>query len=226
MVKIKLGHRTYKMSKRMTIEQWKALQPLDFDNPVSWAKIMSIGFKQPVSKFINVHEDSNLLGAGLILNEVNKRRETQLVDFTQFSIGEFIDLDIYIVQGWEKNLDVIIEHLCPKPLKYIDEALWAIEQYSKFRTSIYRQYRVLFGIDEQGVQEREEEEYNPNKVAKGWYSVLVDLADDDLLKLDPITEQPLKKALNFMALRKERIMAENAKQLQQKRQHDLQRNRR
>ena len=63
-------------------------------------------------------------------------------------------------------------------------------------------------------------------VARSWYKVIVALAQDNILRIDEVTEQPLKKVLNFMALQKEKVMEENQKQLQQKRQHDLQRNHR
>jgi len=85
----------------------------------------------------------------------------------------------------------------------------------------------LFGINQKtGKQEDvDPEEYDANKIAKGWYKVLVDLADNDIMKLDQVTEQPLYKALTFMSLRKERMLEEQQRQLKQKRQHELSRNR-
>ena len=64
------------------------------------------------------------------------------------------------------------------------------------------------------------------QVARSWYKVIVGLAGEDILKIDEVTEQPLTKALNFMALQKEKVMEENERQLQKQRQYDLQRNRR
>ena len=157
---------------------------------------------------------------------MSKRKPSKHVDFTKISIGEFVDLDIWMIKGSEKHIDEILETISIEPIKYIDEALWMIDQYANFRISTYRSYGALFGINDKGVQEDvAEEDYDANKIAKGWYKVLVDLADNDLLKLDPVTEQPLYKALTFMSLRKERALEEQQRQLNQRRQHDLSRNR-
>lgn len=226
MIKVKLNYRTYKIPERFTIDQWKEIIKLDMEDPQSWPKILSIGLDQRVSKFMNCDEDSLILGASLIISEMGKRRVGKHIDFTKISIGQFVDLDIWMVMGTEKNLDDILDTLSVEPLEYIDEALWIIDQYANFRISTYRSYAGLFGINEKGEQEDvDPSEWDPQKIAKGWYKVLVDLADNDLLKLDPITEQPLYKALTFMSLRKERMMEEQQRQLNQRRQHELSRNR-
>lgn len=215
------------MPKRFTITQWKEVLALDLEDNKNWAKIMSIGFNKPYYKFHNVDEDSLLLGASLVINAMGQRKECKMKDLTNLTIGEFVDLDIYLLMGPEKNIDTILDLILVKETKWADEALWAVDQYANFRISTYRQYSGLFDLNKNGVQEdMDPEDWDPQKVAKGWYRVLVDLADDRLLDLDKITEQPLKKALNFMALRKEKALEERERQLKQKRQNDLQRNRR
>ena len=227
MIKIKLNKRTYKMPERFTILQWQEILKLDIEDSRSWPKIMSIAFNQPYYKFHDVAEESLILGSSLVINAMTQRKECKMRDLTTLTLGEFVDLDIWMVMGIEKNLKSILELISVHRVEYVDEALFLIDQYANFRVSTYRQYSGLFGLNNVGEQEEEDlENWNPQHVAKGWYRVLVDLADDDLLKLDAITEQPLKKAFNFMALRKEKILEDNFKQLQQKRQHDLQRNRR
>lgn len=98
-----------------------------------------------------------------------------------------------------------------------------MDQYQQFRIHTYRQYAGLFGLNEPRDDDDDLETVDAKKVAKGWYRIIVDLAANDVLNIDAITEQPLKKILNFMALKKEKQMEENFKQLQQKRQHDLSR---
>lgn len=226
-VKLKLNGRTYKMPKRFTIDQWQQVLQLDLEDNKNWAKIMSIAFNKPHAMFDNVDEKSLVLGVSLIINAMSQRKECKLKDLTQLTIGEFIDLDIYLLMGPEKNIDTILDLILVKRTKWADEALWAVDQLANFRMSTYRQYSGLFDLDKNGEQAvADDNNWDPQAVAKGWYKVIVDLADDKLLDLDPVTEQPLKKALNFMALRKERLLEENFKQLQNKRQHDLQRNRR
>jgi len=215
------------MPERFTILQWQEILKLDIEDSKSWPKIMSIAFGQPYYKFHDVAEESLILGTSLIINTMTQRKECKIRDLTTLTLGEFVDLDIYMVMGIEKNLKPILDLISVHEVTYIDEALFLVDQYANFRISTYRQYSGLFGLNNKGEQDEEDlENWNPQQVAKGWYKVLVDLADDDLLKLDAVTEQPLKKAFNFMALRKEKILEDNFKQLQQKRQHDLQRNRR
>lgn len=228
MIKLKINNRRYKLKSRFTIEDWQETIKLDMEDPKSWPKILSIGFNQPYWKFHNVEEDSLILGSSLVLNHMGGRRECKMRDLTTLKLGEFIDLDICMIMGAEKHIHAILDIISVKPIKYIDEALWLVDQFANFRISTYRSYAGLFGLNKNGESEDEEdlEGWDPQKVAKGWYRVLVDLTDDDLLKLDEVTEQPLKKAFNFMALRKEKVLEENFKQLQQKRQYDLQRNRR
>lgn len=226
MIKLKLNHRTYKLPNRYTIDQWKAVVRLDMEDPRSWPKILAIALDQRVAKFMKVDEDSLILGASLIINEMSKRKVGKHIDFTQISIGKFVDLDIWLVSGTEKHIDEILDTLCEEPIKYIDEALWLVDQYSNFRISTYRSYAGLFGLNDRMEQEDvDPEEWEPQKIAKGWYKVLVDLADNKILDLDQITDQPLYKALTFMSLRKERALEEQQRQLKQKRQHELSRNR-
>lgn len=226
MIKFKHKHRTFRMRKRFTIEHWLELNQLDRTNPQMWPKIMSVGFNRPFYKFMDISEDSLVVGVSLVLHQVSAQRECKLVDFTKLTFGEFLDLDVYLVLGMEKHMDAILDLICVKKPKYIDEALWAITQYAHFRISTYRQYSGLFGLNDKGEQDDvDDESFNPQLIAKNWYKVIVNLAQNDITKLDEVTDQPLKKALNFMSLQKEQILEENMKQLQIKRNHDLQRNR-
>jgi hypothetical protein len=61
-------------------------------------------------------------------------------------------------------------------------------------------------------------------IARGWYAVMVRLAQGDILRLDPVAEQPLKKALNMLAYQKQVDMEEAARQQEISRKYDLQRN--
>jgi hypothetical protein len=61
-------------------------------------------------------------------------------------------------------------------------------------------------------------------IARGWYAVLVKLAGGDILKLEAVEDQPLKKALNMLAYQKQVEREERARELEIKRKYDLQRN--
>ena len=98
-----------------------------------------------------------------------------------------------------------------------------IEKLSEWRTYIYKQYAKLFGLDGQSESD-ESEKPEPMAIARGWYRIIVDLANNDVLKIDEVTEKPLKQILNFMALQKEKALEEQQRILKQQRQYDLQRN--
>ena len=227
MIKLKLNHRTYKLPKRYTVSQWKEVVRMDMEDPDNWPKILGIALNKHWYTFAKVEEDSLILGASLVISEMAKRRPCKHKDFTKISLGQFVDLDIAMINGMEKNIDTLLGELTISEVEYIDEALYIIDEYANFRISTYRSYAGLFGINQKtGKQEDvDPEEYDANKIAKGWYKVLVDLADNDIMKLDQVTEQPLYKALTFMSLRKERMLEEQQRQLKQKRQHELSRNR-
>ena len=225
MIKIKLQNRTYKMPKRWTIQHWKDIMACDMDNPLHWAKIMSIGFGEPYHKFTGVSDDSLLLGASLILNRLNDRLPVKMIDFTTLNFGQWVDLDIWFVNGIEKHLDEILETLTTKKIKYIDEAFYVIDQYSNFRISTYRSYSGLFGLNDRMEQEDGEQDFDPQQIAKGWYKIIVDLSDNNLSRIDQTTEEPLYKTLSFMSLRKERQLKEEQQKLKQQRRNDLSRNR-
>ena len=226
MIKIKLNNIRYKIKTRFTVEDWVALNRMDTEAPANWPKIMSIGFNQSYAKFYNISEDSMILGVGIVLAQSNNRKECKHRDFTTLSIGEFIDLDIWLVDGIEKHLDAILGVISTKTIKYIDEALYVLDQYIKFRNSTYRAYAGLFGLDENAEEMVDEDEMvDTRKVAKGWYRVIVDLADNQLLQLDKITDEPLYKTLTFLSLRKERALEEQRQQLKLKQAHDISRNR-
>ena len=60
---------------------------------------------------------------------------------------------------------------------------------------------------------------------RSWYKIIISLAEGSLLNIDAVTDQPYKKAFNFMAWKKEKQQEENFKQLQQQRNYDVSRSR-
>ena len=166
-------------------------------------------------------EESLELGIVFIATVINQRRETKIKDFNTITFGEWIDLDIYLNWGADKHIEEILQLLSPKTTM-ADEALWVLEKYSTWRLFIYKQYSRLFGLDEVS----EGSEGQARDIAKSWYEVIISLAKEDILNIDAVTEQPLKKALNFMAYKKEKQLEEQQRQLKERRKNDLQRNHR
>lgn len=224
MIKLTIDKKKYTIPSRLTVKQWKQLIAFDFTDYEQYSKIIASLIGAEADKVAECTEDSQILAVGFIIQLMNQRREHKVRDFNTMLFGEFVDLDIYVVMGVEKNLETILETLTPEGkevTEWADEAMWLIDRYTQFRSFTYRQYSGLFGINQNGQQEFDEDEeleaYDPKKVAKGWYKVIIDLADNDIQKIDYVTDQPLKKVLNFMAFRKEKQLDENFKLMQQKR---------
>jgi len=226
MIKLTIDNKKYEIPSRLTVKQWKQLITYDFSDYFQFSKIIASLIGADPEKVEQCSEDSQILAIGFIIQLMNQRKEHKVRDFNDILFGEFVDLDVYITMGIEKNITQILETLTPEGkevTQWADEAMWLIDRYTQFRVFTYRQYAGLFGINKNGKQEFEDEEeeleaHDPKKVAKGWYKIIVSLADNDLQKMDYVTDEPLKKVLNFMAHRKEIQLEENFKQLQQNRQ--------
>ena len=223
MVKITIENKKHILPERLTVKQWKQLVNYDYANTDQWPKIISILLNEDIEVLKRCTLDSLTLAIAFTVECMNRRREFKVRDFNDILFGEFIDLDIYMVMGVEKHLEQIVEILS-EGTEWADEAMWLVDQYSLFRVHTYRQYAGLFGINDRKDDDDEDDElekWDSKKVAKGWYRVITDLAEDDILKIDQITDQPLKKALNFMAYKKEKQLEENFRLMQQKRQQEM-----
>lgn len=204
----------YKYPERITIAMWQEVMRYDFKNPNNWADIVHIATGAPKSQLLRAKEEALELGVAILVQLCNIRTACKVKPANTLTFGEFIDLDVWLTMGIKEHLGDIAKQLVDS--EWADEALFAVEQYTNYRTHIYRQYAELFGLnDDEG-----DDELQPGKVdkllaARNWYKIIVDLANDDILKIDDVTDQPLIKVFNFMALRKEKQLEENMKIMEQ-----------
>ena len=227
MIKLKINGKPYKIPERWTIAQWMELVKWDWQEPLNYPRIINLATGAPTSDLMQAEVEGIELAVSLIINSLEERTKTKetIKNFEELKFGEWIDLDIYMSLGIDKNLDKCMSIL-GESIEWADEALWLIQRYAEWRNSVYRSYSALFGLDEPQDVEEEGEVKDKMSVARSWYDIIVSLANEDLLKIDQVVEQPYKKVLNFMARQKQKQLAENAIKLQQRRQYDLQRNRR
>ena len=215
-MEIIVNKKKYKFEDRLTIAQWQSVMQYDFTNPMNWPTVIHLVTGVPRQDLVKGSQDTLELGAALIVQMCNLRKETKVKPMDSLTFGEFVDLDAYVALGTANHLKAISDILTPE-VEYADEALWALEQWLNYRLWIFRQYAALFDLDEDPYQEENDEVElpDPESVARNWYKIIVDLANDDILKLDEVTDQPLVKALNFLALRKERRLEENMRIMEQ-----------
>ena len=227
MIKIKIDNETFEILP-LTVDVWLDCMKWDIMEKVNWAKIISIATGAPLADMRLASYEEQQIVVTMIAQEYTRRQECRMKDLTTITFGEWIDLEIYLNDGIAVSL--------PKIMKKLDintdlasRALWGVDKYIEFRDLIYRQYSGLFGLNEPQDEYDDEEEapkFDRDNIARSWYNILLDLSDWDLMKTDQITEQPLKKVLNFMAAKKQRAIEERNQQLKKKREYELQRNRR
>lgn len=224
-MEINLNDKKYTIPERLTIEQWQNLVKWDFQRPEHWPRILNIATGAPWDLLRKCETDPLELGVHIVISLMSEREQYGMKDPNEILFGEWIDLEIALQGGIDKNLSSIV-NLLDSDTEWADEALWIIDTYIKWRTSLYKQYSNLFGLNER-VDEDEEEDgvKDPRQLSRQWYRIICDLADYDLLKIDQIVAEPLIKTLNFMALRKQMQLEENEKIQQQQRNYDLQRTR-
>ncbi len=216
-MEIIVNDKSYKFNDRLTIQQWCSVMRYDFSNAANWPTIINLITGVDKRDLIKGSQDVLELGAAIIVQMCNARIQSQIKPLDTLTFGEFVDLDSYIAMGTHQHLEAMSKILTPTT-EYADEALWAIEQWANYRLGIFRQYKELFGLDDEEDLDNTDTEVDTiqhDAVARNWYKIIVDLAQDDILRLDAVTDQPLIKTLNFMALRKERQLEENMRTIEQ-----------
>lgn len=222
MVKLQIQQKSYVLPDRLPLSLWSRLAQLDLGEPLIWPRALHILTGAPLEDLVKADHKALELGMGFLLSTMSQRRRAAHVDFTQIRFGQWIDLDVWLIWGVPRHIEEIMGILAPA-CQWTDEALWIIEEYAKWRLSIYKSYSALFGLDEP-TGEPGDEPKDKMAIARGWYAVLVKLAGGDILKLEAVEDQPLKKALNMLAYQKQVEREERARELEIKRKYDLQRN--
>jgi len=226
MVQININDKKYEIPERITIDQYSKILKYSLQEPQYYPKIVQELTGIPLDICNRIDEEQLYLAVSFLVLAMNKRTETEMLDVSEIKLGQFVDLDILISGGVDKNFSEICKLLTPNS-EWADEGLWAIEKYNQYRTVTYRQYKTLFGLNDNGdVVEDEDNKPTQQEVAKTWYKIIVELASLDPLKIDRVTELGVIHAFNFMALKKEQAQMEAEQQRKQKRQYDLQANRR
>jgi len=201
-VTVNINDKKWEIPTRVTIEEWKDLQQWEFTNQAHWPWIVSTISSFDAKEFDNADPDSMQLFIGFLIAACNKRTLKVQPDFNQLKFGQFVDLDCFLALGVEKNIAQILETL-GVDTPWADEALAVIDQYLKWRATIYKQYSQLFGLNNKEGLPNDDEMYDPKEVARGWYMVIMELADNNILRMDEVTEEPLQKTLTFLQIQKE-----------------------
>jgi len=152
-----------------------------------------------------------------------------LKPFVNITLGEFIDLEHYFGLDYKTNLPTICailyratkedewNNVIFEPYKYdieqraslleeckIVDLYGVIPSYLEFRESLRNSYPNFFAPDvEEDLSEMDEEDIEAEKKESrwGWESIIFNLANEDLTKVDPITDLPLIFVLNMLSMK-------------------------
>lgn len=148
------------------------------------------------------------------------------------TLGEFIDLEHYTSKG-VKDIPMVLSILYRiskfndwgieefEPYKYsledrssvflelpVTSVFGAYSDYMKFRADVMKSYENLFQADIEEVEDldpedakEEEEEKRFNKWS--WERLIYDLANEDITKVDQVTDLPLVFVFNMLSMRYE-----------------------
>ena len=231
MFKLKVDDVEYAFPERLTVDQWTQILKYDLGQTSTWIPIISKLMGLHPKDLVTMSDNQLQMCMGIIFAKLEERKETPWKDPGSLTFGEWVDLDVWISKGVGVHAKDILKilQLHSKELM-ADEASYIIESYITWRTWIYKQYSELFGLeideDENIISDEDEDgPIDPDGVINGWYSVINGLADNNLLNIESVTEQPVLATLNFMAYQKQKTIAENFNKLKQQRQYELQRRR-
>ncbi len=226
MFEIKIDDKIQKFPNRLTVDQWMRLAKWDAKDSDNWPRLIGDLLNIDWRDLKDLPKGQQELLIGFLVSLMNQRKESKMMDLSQSTFGQWIDLDVWTAEGFDKSLKKALTLL--GPTEWADEALWKVEKWIDYRTYIYRQYAELFGLSEDE-EEWEQEDQAPRShqdIIASWYAIVCGLASENLLWIDSITEQPLLATLNFMAHQKRKQIAENFAKLKQQREYELQRTRR
>ena len=216
MVQLNVNEVSYKIPERLTLDQWKEVAKWNFEEPTDWPRIIAAVTGADWRTLSLGKDEAVALAIAFIIQTMNHRKEYQIKDFNQLTFGQFVDLDVWLTMGIDKHIDDVVNMLSDGT-EWADEAMWLVDRYAEFRLHTYRQYKTLFGINDNFEPIEGDPDFDPLKIAKGWYKIIVSLANDNLLDIDRVTDEPLKKVLNFMALQKEKQIEANIEIMKQNR---------
>jgi hypothetical protein len=216
---LSIDGREYNLPTDFTIKKWVELQKLTGDTD----KLISSAMGIPLEFAKLIPEKTKTLAVTLIIATLypswNKNVKPGLISFENITLGQFVDLEIYISRDYRKTMKEIINVLYSIDIK--DNEMFSdywpgVERYLKWRITLYNNYKNLFGMG--GDDDIEIDDLPNNKVdlAYSWYEHIMVLSDEKFLNIDPVLQRPLIEALNYLAWHKTKLEkeAENIKMQQ------------
>lgn len=218
MFKLVIGDKEYEVPHYLQISKYQEMMKWNMISSEDWPEIVNIVMGVPKDQISLIPEETLELAISVIMalfspSMVVRKQidDYQLLDFTQITLGQWIDLEQAISLGVDRNIVDIVKVLYSVsdpsewPLEYV---YGAVHKFLNWRSQIYGAYRRLFNSDD---PQPESESQRP--VAKVWYDIVMVLADGRFLDIDSVTDRKVIECFNWLAWNKDQ-----QRKLQQQRQ--------
>jgi hypothetical protein len=224
----------YKVPDYLSLDKWSEVNKYDIRVKFTWDRIISIVMDIPQDDVEIIPDNTKELIMLMVTTLINplivipykEVGDGKFIDLNSVTLGKFIDIELQIADGVQKNLknivDLLYETNIDKDIS-IKKVLGGVNQYLKWRDSIYAGYKNLFLVngDEDGyAQDDDFYKSTVEDIKHSWFEIIMLLANEDILRMEQVTEQSVIKAFNWLAWNKDR------QQKELDRQNDLQRNNR
>jgi len=210
MFKLVIGNKEYEVPHYLQISKYQKMMQWNMIRSEDWPEIIHIVMGVPRDQISLIPEETLELAMSVIMAlfspsmVVRKHIDGhKLIDFTQISLGQWIDLEYAISLGVDRNIVDIVKILYSVsdpsewPLEYV---YGAVHKFLNWRVKIYESYKVLF---DQPDSEDLKEVKNPRPVAKVWYDIVMVLAEGRFLDIDKVTDRKVIECFNWLAWNKD-----------------------
>lgn len=131
------------------------------------------------------------------------------IPFNKILVGQFVDLESIIDNGFEKNFIKFSNKLFGKDMSEqpITQVYGEVYGYFNWRKKLFEDFKGLFEEDEdsdQEIKDSSEIKYTNFNRKWNWYGFIYKLAGGDILKMEAVTEINTISAFNFLAYEKEK----------------------
>jgi hypothetical protein len=194
-----------------TIDKWIEIQKWTGDTD----KLISVSLGLPIATVKLIPEKTKTLAVALIITALypswNKEVKPNIISFEKITLGQFIDLEVYISRDYRKTMLDLIKVLYNTDVNQNElfGQYWpGVERYLRWRITLYKQYKNLFNVGDDTEYENEDITDIKTDLAYGWYDHIMTLADEKFLNIEPVLNKPLIEALNYLAWYKTKIERE------------------
>ena len=212
MYSLEIEGKKYQLDQEWNVNTWLQLHKWNPEEQWQWPKMIEIASGAPAELVAELDYDIQYEAILIVTGNMvpnwaqlqTKIGSYKLINIENLTIGQFVDLEVALSRGLEKNLDWLVSILYDCPKKDVltwnyEWAFAALQTWYVHRKNILEGYTDLFELGEV------EEDSRTIKVdpAHNWYDLLMVLAEEQFLNIHQVVDRPVHEALNFLAWKKD-----------------------